>query len=32
MKLTVYENEYKVERHIPEYVMQDIVDWMKNTQ
>ena len=21
--------EYNTERHIPEYVMQDIVDWMK---
>lgn len=25
-------NEYNVERHIPEYVIMDMVEWMKNTQ
>ncbi|MBQ7891954.1 MAG: alpha/beta fold hydrolase [Erysipelotrichaceae bacterium] len=30
--ITKAKNEYNVERHIPEYVMNDIVEWMKNTQ
>ncbi len=30
--ITKAKNEYNVERHIPEYVMMDIVEWMKNTQ
>ena len=27
--ITKVKNEYNVERHIPEYVMQDIVEWIK---
>ena len=30
--ITKAKNEYNVERHIPEYVMMDMVEWMKNTQ